>query len=148
MNKWLKWALILLVIGIIAGAIAWWYTFHKPALNAFDVKPDMEVTAQKVMEDFSADEQKAYSIYTNETNNKVIAVSGKIVGIERNDTSATILLEDEMSGVSCVFSSDYFNQQKEKLAALQNGSDISIKGKCNGYLMDVKFDNCVIIDKK
>lgn len=147
MKKWLKWALILLVIGIVAGSIGWWYTFHKPALNAFDVKPELETTAAKIVTDFSADEQAAYKTYTNEANTKVIAFTGKVVAVDANDTSATLTLEDEMSGISCTFNGDYFLKQKEKITALQSGNEVKIKGKCNGYLMDVKFDNCVIIDK-
>lgn len=144
MNKWIKWLLILIVVGIIGAIGAWWYTFHKPALNAFDEKPALDVKATKIIEDFTTDEKLAYTTYTNKENNKVISINGTIANIDKNDSVAVIALEDMIMGVTFEFKGEYLSKQLEKLNKLQVGQTIKIKGKCNGYLMDVKMDNCVI----
>lgn len=140
MSKKLIWIVAVLAIGGIVASGAWWYTFHKPALNVFDEKAAYSLTAADLINQFTNNESLADSMYVG----KVISVNGTIAGINSIDSRVEVSLEDEMMGVICLIDSSYAIQQINEIKALKTGDKVKMKGKCNGYLMDVRLDNCVI----
>ena len=60
----------------------------------------------------------------------------------QQDTLLTIFLGDSLlsSGVSCLMDSGYIKLKK----VFTPGAQITIKGICTGYLMDVELNRCVV----
>ena len=50
-----------------------------------------------------------------------------------------------MEGVTCLVDSSYAIQQKAILDKIKVDDNIKIKGQCNGYLMGVKMDRCIVV---
>jgi type II secretory pathway pseudopilin PulG len=132
---------ILILIGIVALllvvlAIKWVY---KPAKKSVESeKAVAEVAASALISDFGADEQKANEAYLG----KVILVSGMIESITEDSAMITVTLKspNDLSGVICSFS-----KTTVSTTAFHIGQQIKVKGKCDGYLMDVVLTKCSLV---
>jgi len=143
MNKKVKILMVFLILGLLAGFGAYYYTFHKPHKNTFNLKADYSVKAQNLFSNFEEDEDKANTKYLG----KIIEVEGKVVGIKKFSDNFEISLMDDLEGVTCLVDSNYAVQQKAILDKIKVDDIIKIKGQCNGYLMGVKLDRCVVVSK-
>ena len=139
MNK--KIIMGVLLLGILGGIGAYYYTFHKPHKDTFSLKADFSLKAESLFSEFESDEEHSNSKYLG----KLIEVEGIIVGINSFDGNYEISLLDEMEGVTCLVDSSYAIQQKHELTNLKINDKIKIKGQCNGFLMGVKLDRCVLV---
>ncbi len=135
--------MVFLILGLLAGFGAYYYTFHKPHKNTFNLKADYSVKAQNLFSNFEEDEDKANTKYLG----KIIEVEGKVVGIKKFSDNFEISLMDDLEGVTCLVDSNYAVQQKAILDKIKVDDIIKIKGQCNGYLMGVKLDRCVVVSK-
>ena len=135
---------IIIVLGILGGGSAYYYTFHKPHKNTFNLKADYALTAFDLFSKFENDEDSANKKYLG----KILEVTGKIVNVKKFDGNYEISLEDEMEGITCLVDSNYAVQQKRELDKLEPEQIVKIKGQCNGYLMGVKMDRCVLVSDK
>jgi len=132
--------LILMILGAFG---AYYYTFHMPHKNTFNLKPEYTVKAQNLFSSFDDDEDKANEKFLG----KIIEVEGKVVGVKKFNNNYEISLLDDMEGVTCLVDSNYAVQQKAILDNIKTDDIIKIKGQCNGYLMGVKLDRCVVVTK-
>ncbi len=144
MKKMIKIILVLIVLGIIGGGYAYYYTFHKPHKNTFDIKAEYSLAAPDLFSKFESDEDSANKEYLG----KILEVKGKIVDVKEFNGNYEISLEDEMEGITCLVDSNYAVQQKRELDNLKTGQIIKVKGQCNGYMMGVKMDRCVLVSDK
>lgn len=119
------------------------------ALYMYNLKPDdlNKVTAEyyisssTLLTDFLNDETAATTKYVN----KVIEISGIVATIPTNSdksVNVSLLTESVGSFVICTFAT------KDLKISPIVGNEITIRGKCSGYLMDVLMNNCVLVDKK
>ena len=133
MKKLLK---ILLVPAIIGLAVAY-YMYNKPAKTSANLKPDFELTAGSLFQEFSDNEADANTKYLD----KVVQVSGKIREVQKDDSGIKLVLEtdDAMFGVICEIDGD--NSDKD----YKVGDEVKLKGFCTGLLMDVVITRCVEI---
>ncbi|MBU3012110.1 OB-fold putative lipoprotein [Polaribacter vadi] len=122
--------LVILILGIV-GAIIGYKTYNKPHLNIVATKADFNVSANKIIEDFSTDETTANSKYLE----KIIAIKGIIsdIKIEKEKGIITLKTNDDFASILCHLSEEATN----KMSDLKVGESITIKGICTGYLMDV-----------
>ena len=113
--------------------------FNKPHRSVKGVKAAFELSASELTEAFSSDESKADSMYTG----KVIQVSGRLRRMIANDSTLILVMGDDMglAGVSCYLEKGQI-PKSEKLAP---GDSITVKGICNGMLMDVILDNAILV---
>ena len=90
---------------------------------------------------FNSDEAAANLKYLD----KVIAVKGIIADIKIDSSTgqASVILDsgDPLSAVTCSF----YNDEIGAVQKLSMGTEVVIKGKCTGKLMDVVLNNCSII---
>ena len=140
-NKLFRIALVLIAFGIISGFGTYLYVFHKPHRNIAKEKPSYILIDQELYDEFNANEEMAYQKYGN----KVIQLKGKVVEFSKTDSTANAILLDEFSGISCSF--DYSNIDQSKLSNIETGSDITLKGKVDGFdmIMGVVLTRCVPI---
>jgi len=141
MKKMKKIIAIIIVLGIIGGGSAYYYTFHKPHKNTFNLKAEYALAAPQLFSKFESDEDSANKEYLG----KILEVTGKIVDVKKFEGNYEISLEDEMEGITCLVDSNYAVQQKRELDKLKPGQIVKIKGQCNGYMMGVKMDRCVLV---
>ncbi len=126
--------LIVVLAGLIIGAFVFYKIWNKPHR---DVKDEMalSVTAQSILEAYITDEQKANSVYLD----KAIEVKGEVGEITKTQQGKTVIslkTKDPMAGIRCTM--------KEGVTAINAGQNVTIKGICTGYLMDVTLVDCYI----
>ena len=134
MKKTWKVLLAIVLIGLITGAIIFykiWYMPHR------DVKDEtaIAVTAQAIMDTYTADEKKANTLYLD----KAIEVSGEVAGVSKTQQGKTVLslkTSDPMAGVRCTMKED---------VEVKPGEQVKIKGICSGFLMDVTLIDCYVV---
>ena len=98
------------------------------------LEPDFEISAKKLSFEYQENEVAADEKF----NGKIILVTGIIedIGKDIMDSIYVLLSDGEefsMSGVQCFFS----DSQKGDAAKLKKGDKVTIKGKCDGLLMNV-----------
>lgn len=128
MNKGLKiliWAvaLALLGFGFVKGYL--YYLNNKPHRDVTK-EQGIGITADSLYRSYAQDEQKANALYTD----KAVEVTGQVIAVskdENNITSVELSTSDSSVTVNCKF--------KEDPGTIQQGSTITFKGKCTGFLL-------------
>lgn len=103
----------------------------------------IEITAEQLWSEYSANEVAASDLYEGET----LLISGTIQGISEdiltNDPCITLSSGDALGvyGIQCFFTND---ADRETISKLSNGEYITIKGRCTGKTIVVQLTNCVL----
>ncbi len=120
--------LFLLVLGMIAAGVGY-YMYNKPVASLENKKPDVEVSAAKLITDYEADEKVANEMYLG----KVVEVTGKVaaVAVEEGKTKVQIETGNPMSMIICEL------EDGSEAGSIKAGEELKIKGMCSGYLSDV-----------
>lgn len=127
-----------LILASLAAAILGFYMFNKKVPGLDNVKADFELTANELFDAFNENEHEALIKFEN----KVISVTGKILNIKHGEVSSNVVLQAENAlagGINCSFGTVQKNIDKNDI--------ITIKGQCQGFLMDVVLNNCTIQDE-
>ena len=135
--KYVLLAVVLLVFA--AGSIAFWQ-YQKPARNLTRETADLTISASELLQKFTGNEAEANKLYLD----KIIQVKGVLKAVSRGaDGSLSLSLEagSEMSGITCEVPAANIPEGLN----LQTGREITIKGQCTGFLMDVVLVKCVIL---
>ena len=101
-------------------------------------KPDFKVTASALQKAFEDDETKASATYIN----KILEVTGKISSIkpaEDKVVSVSLVTGSDLSSVNCTFPA------VRDPSVFKEGDEITVRGECSGFLMDVLLNNCALI---
>ncbi|MAY84117.1 MAG: hypothetical protein CMP59_08290 [Flavobacteriales bacterium] len=133
MKKLLLIALLLIGVGVGVGL----YLFNKKVPSLENTEAAYTLTADQLFNEFEADESAAQTKYVDQ----VLEVSGTIARTKSTDSISSIVLIAKnamMGGVNCSFNGP--------ITDFADGTQIVIKGRCQGYLMDVVLNNCVIVE--
>ncbi len=133
--------LIAVVVIALAGVSFGLYMYNLKPKNLQKTKPDFVVTPAALLKAFESDENAATAKYVN----KIIEISGTIQSVKPGENSAlTISLNtgSDISSVICTL------QGKAGPSNFRAGEQITIRGECSGYLMDVLLNNCSLIEVK
>lgn len=141
-KKLFRIAVILFGLGCISAVGTYLYVFHKPHRNIEKEKAAFIIDAKSLYDEFALDEDVSYQKYGNQ----VLEVSGEIVDISVNANNTSIVLLDEMEGISCSFDSLDTKKYYENLSKLSSGDNVKLKGQCDGYdmIMGVVLTRCII----
>lgn len=101
----------------------------------------LETTATELISAYSENEVAANNMYED----KYLYITGTIdsIGTDITDTMyVTLTNGDEWSidRVQCFFNDEYTNE----VAALRKGDTVEIYGTCDGYMMNVMIEDCVL----
>ena len=120
--------MFLLLLGMVAAGIGF-YKYNQPVASLENKKPDVEVTASKLISEYEADEKTANGIYLG----KVVQVSGKVaaIGNEEGKTKVQLETENPISMIICEL------EDGADAGTTKVGDEVKIKGLCSGYLSDV-----------
>lgn len=114
--------------------------FRKPA-DVMGMQPSIKTTVADIVDLYENDEAKANKLFLDKT----IQINGAITEIvNQQDTLINVFVGDTNSlhKVSCLLDKRHFNSIKKYTA----GQQITLKGICTGFLMDVELNRCVIVD--
>lgn len=113
---------------------------RKPA-DLTNIQATVKIAVADIIDLYDKDEAVANKLFLNKT----IQVNGAITEIvNQQDTLINIFLGDKnaLHKVSCLMDKRHFTGIKNYTI----GQQISIKGICTGYLIDVELNRCVVVD--
>ena len=129
-------------LALIAAGFVYWYGFLRKEKPIEKMKPDYEMTADSLFSVFNADEKAA----TERFGGKILLLKSTVISIEKDEKSnVTVTLVDPMMGVTCTIDSLQAVKQKSLINALSEGQPVTVKGRCDGMLTDVKMSKCMIV---
>jgi hypothetical protein len=140
MKTYVKVALFVVTFVALSAVLAALYFYNLKHTDMAKAKPDFVLTASLLQKAFETDENAASKKYIN----KILEVSGKIASVkpaENNVLSISLVTESDLSSVICTFSS--VSDPKK----FSEGAEITVRGECSGFLMDVLLNNCAVIIK-
>ncbi len=130
------------LLAIASAGFAYWYGFMRKEKPIEKMKPDIEISADSLFSAFSANEKSA----TEKFGGKILLLKSNIVSVEKDGSgNVTVTLVDPMMGVTCTIDSLEAVKQKTEIAALTEGQPVTIKGRCDGMLTDVKISKCMVV---
>jgi hypothetical protein len=138
MKSRIKIALVVVFFIALAGFGIGLYLLKKEHKDLQNVNPDYVITAVDLQKAFEDNEVSATTRYVN----RVIEVTGVIESVktvEENALNISLKTGSDLSLVICTFPS------ANNSANLIPGNQVTIRGECSGYLMDVLLNNCVLI---
>lgn len=114
------------------------YFYNKPHVDVKKSDAAYFVKAQNLIEEYQENEEGTTVKYSE----SVIEVQGTVFEISTLKGNSVITLKDDNteSSIICHMLPD----ENRKALALQKGQNISIKGICTGYLMDVIMVRCTL----
>ena len=133
-----KIALFVVFFMALAGILFGLYMFNLQDKDLQKVKPDFIISATDLQKAFEGNETTANSSYLN----KVIEVTG-IIGDIKTGEGGTVNVSLEtgnpLSSVICTF------QSMTDPSKFKTGDQITLRGQCSGFLMDILLNNCVVV---
>jgi hypothetical protein len=135
-KKLLFYIATLIVLLVVAMYI---FVYNKPHRSVRDEEAAFTVSVSELVEAFLKDESRANTLYAG----KILQVHGTLREKLKNDSSVILLLREgpEITGVSCYLMEDQLANSEK----LQPGEAVSVKGICNGMLMDVVLDQAILL---
>lgn len=134
--------LAILAFGLVGGG---WFAYGEYTRKVKDlakVKADLVISAEDLIAAFEKNEAEANKAYLD----KVIAVSGRVRNVEKNDQGHySVVLGDEgtMASVRCSMDSTH----QDDVSAIQPGTMITMKGACTGFNADDLLGSDVILNR-
>lgn len=141
MNKVVKIGFRLLLVLVLLSLGTWLFLNYAPQRSTDNKTPDFRLKTEKLYTDFQTDEQASNKKYIG----KIVQLKGVIREklVDKNQAPVLILRTTSgMAGVMCTLLKD----QQVAFDGTSVGDDITLKGKCNGMLMDVVLDEGVIVN--
>lgn len=132
---------ILAVFMLIGGAIGM-YMYNKPHKAIVDMDSTASLTSLEIIRAYQENEQLANEQFLGE----VVTVNGVVQAVEM-DAGLTLILEgtDLMTTIRCQL--DHLTDHPA-FAQLNTGDEVTVKGICTGFLMDVVLERCIIQNTK
>lgn len=114
------------------------YVFKESATTVASQKADFVVEAGDLLSTFEKDEKVANDKYLN----KIVEVKGLVDNVTdtKDDITVYIKQKGKTSGIMCSFDKKEFKRKGAK-----SGDEVSVKGICSGYLMDVILNKCAVV---
>jgi hypothetical protein len=134
-RKFFWWGILLLIL-IVAG---WcYYQYQRPHQSAGGEAANVTIAADSLYIQYVSDEKRSDGKYLG----KVIQVSGKLSEIQHSGQSEIwILSTGNAGGVNC----QLFPGEKIPEPHPKPGDQVTVKGRCSGFLMDVNLSDCIVI---
>ena len=118
------------------------FFYNKPHRSVRREEAAFKLSVSELVNAFSNDEVQANFVYLG----KILEVQGVLKEMILNDSTLILLMGDttKMTGVSCYLQKD----QKDRYTTLKKGEPVIVKGICNGMLLDVVLDKCILLSNE
>lgn len=140
MKPYIKVALFVVAFIALSGILAALYYYNLKHTDMSKARPDFIISSTMLQKAFEDNETSASQKYIN----KIVEVTGIIASVkpgENNILSISLVTGSDLSSVICTFTS--IGNPSEYVA----GEEITLRGECSGFLMDVLLNNCAVIEK-
>jgi hypothetical protein len=137
MKTYVKIALFVVSFIALSAILAALYMYNLKHTDMSKAKPDYVISATMLLKAFEDDETAA----SNKYNNKILEVSGTISSVktaENNVLNISLETESPFSSVICTFPAI------SDPSGFLPGNEITLRGECSGFLMDVLLNNCAV----
>jgi hypothetical protein len=141
MKTYVKVALFFISFIALAAILAALYMFNLKNTDMAKARPDYIITATDLQREFEVDEASASKKYIN----KVLEVKGIIASSKstgKNALTISLTTGNELSLVSCACPAI------SDTSGFLPGKEITLRGSCSGFLLDVQLNNCAVINRK
>lgn len=134
---------ILLLLGLFAGLMGYFFVYNKPHTDFEKKAPDFTLSAEELFNQYITDRNAAEMKY----NGKVVQIEGIPAQVENNDSLAVIVFAFNQGvfgdeGIRCTLLPGFIPDA----AALKPGDALTVKGFLSGYNeTDVIMEHCSII---
>jgi hypothetical protein len=138
MKPYVKIALFVVFFIAVGAILVALIMFNKKHTDTAKAKPDFVITATVLQKEFEDNETAASARYIN----KILEVSGTIGSIAQADSlnlNVSLKTGNDMSSVICTFHNRTDNH------GFNPGDEITLRGECSGFLMDVLLNNCAAV---
>lgn len=127
---------------ILITTVIFLLNYYKPHRSVKKEDAAYKLSVSELVDSFSKDESQANSLYVG----KVLEIRGRLKDMITNDSTLIFLMGDStrMTGVSCYLQ----RNQKDKYTTIKRGDTVSVKGICNGMLLDVVLDKCILLSDR
>jgi hypothetical protein len=136
-----KITLAILFFIVLSGIIVGLTLFNKKHPDTSKSRPDFIITATALQKEFEDNEAVASTRYIK----KILEVTGQISSItlnENNHLNISLKSGSDISSVICTFAN------MSDPSKFKPGEEITLRGECSGFLMDVLLKNCSIIKNR
>lgn len=124
--------LLLIVIAIIIGV----RTYNKPHVDVAKTAANYKLSSNDLLDEFILDETIADKKFAN----KIVEITGVIQNVSTTKGKGIITLKGTEANVICQLN----EKENQKIMRLKKDQNITIKGQCSGFLLDVMLVNCVV----
>jgi hypothetical protein len=141
MKTYIKIALFIVTFIALSGILAALYLYNLKATDMSKANPDFVISASALQKAFESDETAASARYIE----KILQVTGTIASVksgENNILSISLVTGNDLSSVICTFPAITDHSK------FITGNEITLRGECSGFLMDVLLNNCAAIEDK
>ena len=141
MKTYVKIILFFVFFVALSGILAALYMFNLKHTDMAKAKPDFVISASLLQKAFEDDETAASTKYIN----KILEVTGTIASVKPADNkilSISLVTGSDLSSVICTFPA------VDDPAKFRTGDEVTLRGECSGFLMDVLLNNCALIENK
>jgi hypothetical protein len=129
-------------LALVTAGFVYWYGFLRKEKPIEKMKPDFELSADSLFSVFNSNEKAA----TEKFGGKTLLLKSNVISVDKDEKgNVTLILVDPMMGVTCTIDSLQAVKQKTDIDALTEGRPVTIKGRCDGMLTDVKISKCMIV---
>jgi hypothetical protein len=138
MKPYIKIALFVVLFIAVSAILAALILYNKKHTDTAKAKPDFVVTATSLQKEFEDNEKAASARYIN----KILEVSGAIASVAQADSAnlnVSLKTGNDMSSVICTFHTG------PGITRFKEGDEITLRGECSGFLMDVLLNNCAAV---
>jgi hypothetical protein len=139
MKPFIKVALFVVAFIALSGILASLYYYNLKHTDMSKARPDFIVSSTLLQKAFEDNETTASQKYIN----KIVEVTGTIGSVkpgENNILSISLVTGSDLSSVICTFTS------VGDISKYVPGEEVTLRGECSGYLMDVLLNNCAVIE--
>ena len=140
MKNYIKIALLFVFFLAVAGIGVALYLYNLKPKDLQKAKPDFVISAIELQKAFETDEKASSAKYIN----KIVEVGGEIVSVkpgEKNSLNISLATSNDLSNINCTFPALLDNPD------LKKGDQITLRGECSGFLIDVELNNCAFVKK-
>jgi hypothetical protein len=140
MKTYTKIALFVVSFVALSVILAALYYYNLKQTDMSKAKPDFVLSSTVLLKAFEDNETEASTKYIN----KILEVTGTISLIEKakdNILNVSLSAGSDHSSVICTFPAI------TDMSLFTSGAEITLRGECSGYLMDVLLNNCAVIKK-
>lgn len=131
----------ILLIGLILIIISLFFIinlYNKPFIDIKKSSPELEITAQEILNDYQEDENSANEKYVD----NLILIKGEIADISFDNGISIITLKDN-NGFSSIIC-HMLPEANLNVLKLKKNNQVMIKGICTGYLLDIMMVRCLL----